>query len=80
MNKVDRIYIAGHRGLVGAAILRRLRAEGYCNLMNRSHTELDLTDQAAVNAFFAGERPDFVFLAAARVGGFTPTIPVRQIS
>jgi len=69
MDKDSRIYVAGHRGLVGSAILRRLKAEGYRNLVTRTHKELDLTDQAAVRRFFAEERPEYVFLAAARVGG-----------
>ena len=64
-----RIFVAGHRGMVGAAIVRRLQAEGYANLLLRSSAELDLRDQAAVGKFFASERPDYVFLAAARVGG-----------
>ena len=63
------IFVAGHRGMVGAAIVRRLQAEGYANLLLRSSAELDLRDQAAVGKFFASERPDYVFLAAARVGG-----------
>ncbi|HSQ22399.1 MAG TPA: NAD-dependent epimerase/dehydratase family protein, partial [Coriobacteriia bacterium] len=65
----SRIYVAGHRGLVGSAILGRLEALGYRNLVVRTHAELDLTDQAATRAFFAAERPEFVFLAAAKVGG-----------
>ncbi len=69
MNKQDKIYVAGHRGLAGSAILRRLQAEGYANLITRTHSELNLTDQQAVNAFFAQERPAYVFLAAAKVGG-----------
>ncbi|HRH79719.1 MAG TPA: GDP-L-fucose synthase [Thiobacillaceae bacterium] len=69
MNLESKIYVAGHRGLVGSALLRNLRAQGYANLLTRTHAELDLTDQAAVEAFFAAERPDHVFLAAARVGG-----------
>ncbi|MEO1766442.1 GDP-L-fucose synthase family protein [Thiobacter aerophilum] len=64
-----RIYVAGHRGLVGSALMRRLAAQGYTSLLTRSHAELDLTDQAAVRAFFEAERPDYVFLAAAKVGG-----------
>jgi GDP-L-fucose synthase len=64
-----KIYIAGHRGMVGSAIVRRLRASGYENLVVRTHDELDLTDQAAVSAFMQRERPDYVFLAAAKVGG-----------
>jgi len=68
--KLDsKIYIAGHRGLVGTALMRTLRAKGYSNFLTRTHAELDLTDQAAVAAFFAAEKPDYVFLAAAKVGG-----------
>jgi GDP-L-fucose synthase len=69
MNKTDTIYIAGHRGLVGGTVLRKLRANGYENIITRTHAELDLLDQVAVNAFFKKERPDYVFLAAAKVGG-----------
>ncbi len=69
MNKEARIYLAGHRGLVGAAILRRLKAGGYTNILCRTHAELDLTNQQAVRDFFAQERPEYVFLAAAKVGG-----------
>ncbi|MBK7137390.1 MAG: GDP-L-fucose synthase [Rhodocyclales bacterium] len=65
----NRIYVAGHRGLVGSALVRALRARGFANLLLRTHAELDLTDQAAVEAFFAAEKPDHVFLAAASVGG-----------
>jgi len=63
------IYVAGHRGLVGSAIVRRLRAAGHTNLLLRTHAELDLTDEHATRAFFAAERPGHVFLAAAKVGG-----------
>ena len=69
MNKGSKIYVAGHRGLVGSAIVRRLRAAGHDNLVLRTSAELDLKDQAAVQAFFAAERPEVVVLAAARVGG-----------
>ena len=69
MNNSARIYLAGHRGLVGGALLRRLQADGYEQLLTRTHAELDLTDQQAVNAFFAAERPEYVILAAAKVGG-----------
>lgn len=69
MNKDARIFVAGHRGLVGGAIVRRLQAEGYGNLLLRSSQELDLRDQNAVAQFFAERRPEFVFLAAAKVGG-----------
>lgn len=64
-----RIYVAGHRGLVGSAIVRRLQADGADNLLLRTHDELDLTNQAKVEAFFEREKPEYVFLAAARVGG-----------
>lgn len=64
-----KVYVAGHRGLVGSAILRRLKADGFEWLITRTHRELDLTRQADVEAFFEDERPDYVFLAAARVGG-----------
>ena len=69
MDKDSKIYIAGHRGLVGSAIMRRLKAEGYKNLLIHTHAELDLTRQEKVEEFFHEERPDYVFLAAARVGG-----------
>jgi GDP-L-fucose synthase len=69
MEKDATIYIAGHRGLVGSALHRRLRAQGYSNFIVRTHQELDLENQADVHAFFAAEKPDYVFLAAARVGG-----------
>lgn len=69
MDLHDRIFVAGHRGLVGNAVVRRLRAEGFDNLLLRSRMELDLVDQAAVDWFFASERPTHVFLAAAKVGG-----------
>ena len=69
MDLQARIYIAGHRGLVGSAILRRLQAAGHKNLLLRTHAELDLTDERATRAFFEAERPEFVFLAAAKVGG-----------
>jgi len=69
MNRDDRIYVAGHRGLVGAAIVRRLRAEGHENLVLKTRDQVDLRSQAAVDAFFEQERPAYVFLAAAKVGG-----------
>jgi GDP-L-fucose synthase len=69
MNKQARIFVAGHRGMVGSALVRRLAAEGYPNVITRSRKELDLTDQAAVNRFFESEKIDVVLLAAARVGG-----------
>lgn len=69
MEKDSKVFVAGHRGLVGSAILRRLQADGFCQLLARTRAELDLTDRAAVTRFFAAERPDYVFLAAAEVGG-----------
>jgi GDP-L-fucose synthase len=69
MNKSSRIYVAGHRGLVGSAILRKLQSEGYSNLVIKSHKELDLMRQAKVESFFKAEKPEYVFLAAAKVGG-----------
>ena len=69
MEKSDKIYVAGHRGLVGSAIVRNLKSKGYENVIGRTHKELDLTNQAAVRAFFEEERPDVVVLAAAKVGG-----------
>jgi len=69
MEKNAKIYIAGHRGLVGSAIVKNLEAKGYTNLLIRTHDELDLTDQQAVAAFFATQKPEYVFLAAAKVGG-----------
>lgn len=69
MDKNSRIYVAGHRGMVGSAIVRRLKNDGYENLILRTHSELDLTNQAAVESLFATEKPDYVFMAAAKVGG-----------
>lgn len=69
MNKHDKIYIAGHRGMVGSAIWRKLENEGFTNLIGRTSKELDLRDQKAVEAFFKAEKPDYLFLAAAKVGG-----------
>ncbi|MBO4617873.1 MAG: GDP-L-fucose synthase [Lachnospiraceae bacterium] len=69
MNKTDKIYVAGHRGLVGSAIVRNLESKGYTNIVKRTHKELDLTNQAAVYDFFEKEKPDVVVLAAAKVGG-----------
>lgn len=69
MEKNARIYVAGHRGLVGSAIVRKLKQEGFDNLILRTSTELDLCDSEAVARFFDGERPDYVFMAAAKVGG-----------
>ena len=69
MRTSSKIYVAGHHGMVGSAIVRRLQAEGFDNLVLRTRQELDLTDQCAVEDFFAAERPEYVFLAAAKVGG-----------
>lgn len=69
MEKQAKIYVAGHRGMVGSAIVRKLKSEGYNNIISKSSSELDLRDQAAVKYFFATEKPDYVFLAAAKVGG-----------
>ena len=69
MNKDSKIYVAGHRGMVGSAIVRELKKEGYTNIITRTHSELDLINQDAVNKFFAEEKPEYVFLAAAKVGG-----------
>ena len=69
MNKDDKIYIAGHNGLVGSSIVRRFLSNGYSNLIMKSHAELDLVNQADVNDFFSQTRPDHVILSAAKVGG-----------
>lgn len=69
MNKTDKIYIAGHRGMVGSAIVRRLQKDGYTNIVTRTSKELDLKEQGAVRDFFVSEKPDVVVLAAAKVGG-----------
>ncbi len=69
MEKDSKIFVAGHRGMVGSAIVRELRRQGYVNIITRTHAGLDLTDQRAVEEFFAAERPEYVFLAAAKVGG-----------
>ena len=69
MDKNAKIYIAGHRGLVGSAVVRKLESDGYTNLVVKTHTELDLLDQKAVTDFFIAEKPEYVFLAAAKVGG-----------
>ncbi|MBN2850660.1 MAG: GDP-L-fucose synthase [Erysipelotrichaceae bacterium] len=69
MDKNSKIYVAGHRGLVGSAIVQNLQSRGYTNIIVRTHAELDLCDQASVTDFFAAEKPDYVFLAAAKVGG-----------
>jgi GDP-L-fucose synthase len=78
VNTDSKVYVAGHRGLVGSAILRRLEGEGYGNLLTRTHAELDLMDARAVDEFFAAEKPEYVYLAAAKVGGIlaNDTYPV----
>jgi GDP-L-fucose synthase len=77
MNKGDRIFVAGHRGLVGSALVRQLRVEGYHELILRGHEELDLLRQDAVEGFFSTVRPDYVFMAAARVGGILANDSLR---
>lgn len=81
MQPHSRIYVAGHRGLVGSAIVRALQARGFNDLVLRTHAELDLCDQHAVSAFFAAEKPEYVFLAAAKVGGIhaNDTYPAQFI-
>jgi GDP-L-fucose synthase len=69
MDKSAKIYVAGHRGMVGSAIVRRLKSAGYSNILTRTHADLDLTQQTKVTEFLTTERPDYVFLAAAKVGG-----------
>jgi GDP-L-fucose synthase len=69
MDKDAKIFVTGHRGMVGSALVRRLKAGGYVNLLTRTHAELDLVDQRAVRAFLAEQRPDYIFIAAAKVGG-----------
>ena len=69
MNKTDRIFVAGHKGLVGSAVARRLTASGFVNLLLADRTRVDLSDRVSVDRFFATERPDHVILAAAKVGG-----------
>jgi len=82
MNAGDAIFVAGHRGMVGSALVRLLRARGFTNLLLRTRAELDLCDQAAVRAFYAKEKPAYVFVAAARVGGIwaNATRPVEFLS
>ena len=69
MEKHAKIYVAGHRGMVGSAIMRELERQGYTNIITRTHKELDLCRQTEVEQFFAEEKPEYVFLAAAKVGG-----------
>ena len=79
IGKTDKIYVAGHRGLVGSAIVRSLKGKGYTNIIGRTHKELDLTDQSAVRSFFEEEKPEVVVLAAAKVGGINAnnTVPAE---
>ena len=77
MNKNAKIYVAGHRGMVGSAIVRNLEVKGYSNVVIRTHAELDLLDQSAVTSFFQIEKPDYVFLAAAKVGGIQANNTLR---
>lgn len=81
MEKTSKIYVAGHRGLVGSAIVRNLESKGYRNIIKRTHQELDLTNQSAVWDFFAEEKPEYVILAAAKVGGINAnhTLPAEFI-
>ncbi|HHZ01243.1 MAG TPA: NAD-dependent epimerase/dehydratase family protein, partial [Tissierellia bacterium] len=69
MSKDSKIYVAGHRGMVGSALVRRLKSQGYNNIITRTSKELDLKRQADVEKFFSEEKPDYVFLSAAKVGG-----------
>lgn len=69
MNKSDKIYVAGHRGMVGSAIVRKLKSEGYTNIITKTHSQLDLKSQLDAEKFFEEEKPDYVFIAAAKVGG-----------
>ena len=78
MEKNAKIYVAGHRGMVGSAIVRELQRQGYTNIITRTHKELDLTRQDAVEEFFAQEKPEYVFLAAAKVGGKIIGVDVDQ--
>lgn len=79
MHKNSKIYIAGHRGLVGSAILQTLQKRGYSNIIYRTHSELDLTNQAEVAQFFLNEKPEYVFLAAAKVGGIVANNTYRAM-
>ena len=79
MEKHEKIYVAGHRGMVGSAIVRELRRQGYTNIITRTHQELNLCRQEAVENFFAEEKPEYVFLAAARVGGIVANEALLRI-
>lgn len=78
MHKDSKIYIAGHRGLVGSAIVKNLESKGYTNLVLRTHAELDLTNQEVVEDFFSAEKPEYVILAAAKVGGIVANSTYRD--
>ena len=78
MEQNAKIYVAGHRGMVGSAIVRELQRQGYNNIITRTHAELDLINQEAVNRFFEQEKPEYVFLAAAKVGGIIANQTARQ--
>ena len=80
MEKNAKIYVAGHRGMVGSAIVRELERQGYTNIITRTHKELDLCRQDAVEEFFAAEKPEYVFLAAAKVGGIVANLKKLGIS
>ena len=80
LNREAKIYVAGHRGLVGAAVVRALQQQGYANLVMRTHREVDLTEQAAVRGFFEQERPQAVIMAAARVGGIPQATRPTELS
>ena len=69
MNKSSKVFVAGHRGMVGSAIVRSLQAKGYTNVLTASREQLDLLDQSAVGKFLKIEKPDYIFIAAAKVGG-----------
>lgn len=77
MNKNSKIYVAGHRGMVSSAIVRELQKQGYTNIITRTHKELDLTRQEQVEKFFAEEKPEYVFLAAAKVVADSVTLKRR---
>ena len=74
MNTKDKIYVAGHTGMVGSAIVRELRKQGYTNIITRTHKELDLCSKVRWKLFFANEKPEYVFIAAAKVGGIRENI------
>ena len=77
MEKNAKIYVAGHKGMVGSAIVRELERQGFINIITRTHKELDLTRQDQVEAFFAEEKPEYVFLAAAKVGGIMGNVTAK---